>query len=133
MDAFSSILTEKYGKKEVPKPSLSDIYYGKKPDEDYGLRVDKTKKGLGYFGELPMTDGSGKTATEISIGVNFDGKERLIPLLVPNMTPEQRKWALSGGEPTKAMINAAVQNARDRMNQGKDPFAQSGEQIPPTK
>ena len=46
----------------------------------YGLREDGTVKGRGWLGPLKTMDG--KTMTEKSIGVEIDGKETLIPLIV---------------------------------------------------
>jgi len=50
---------------------------------DYGMRPDKTAKGSGYFGEIKRPDGN--VMTEISIGVGLNGKETLIPLIVPTL------------------------------------------------
>jgi hypothetical protein len=93
---------------------------GKIKQVDYGLRNDGTKKGSGWLGELKRPDGG--VSTELSIGVNFDGKEREIPALVPALTKEEIKHLLGGGEPTKAIIDKAVDHARGRINDGKSPF-----------
>ncbi len=93
---------------------------------NFGNRNDGTKKGMGYFGALTRPDGA--VSTELSIGVNFDGQEREIPALVPTLTPEEVNYLLSGGKPTAAIIDKAVSHARSRIQQGLDPFAQSGEQ-----
>lgn len=89
----------------------------------YGLRADGTEKGTGYFGELPMQDGSGKVATEISIGVNIDGRDVEIPTLVPTLSEEEKSYLLNGGEPTEAIVTKAVEYARMRMSKGLSPFA----------
>lgn len=92
----------------------------------YGNRADGTPKGSGYYGELNRPDGG--VSTELSIGVNMDGQETEIPLLVPGMSRSDIDSLLGGGEPTKAMIDMAVNHAKQRMEAGKSPFAQDGEQ-----
>lgn len=89
----------------------------------YGLRNDGTQQGSGYFGELQMQDGSGNVATELSIGVEMDGREVEIPTIVPTLTKEELNHLLQGGEPTPQIIDKAVQHARERMAQGLNPFA----------
>jgi hypothetical protein len=89
----------------------------------YGARVDGTPKGSGYFGELKMTDGSGRVATELSIGVNLDGKETLIPALVPTLTEKEKDHLLSGGKLTQAIVDKAVAHAKGRFSEKKSPFA----------
>ncbi|MFA6717450.1 MAG: hypothetical protein WCS15_00015 [Prevotella sp.] len=96
-------------------------------DYGYGTRADGTQKGKGYFGELKRPDG--KISTELSIGVNFDGKEVEIPSLVPTLTQEEIKYLLNGGKPTEAIIQKAVDHAKKRMANGRSPFAQDGEQV----
>ena len=67
--------------------------------------------------------------TEVSVGVNIDGKEMEIPLLVRTSTPEEKAILAEGRPPTRAMIDKAVAHARERLAQGKSPFAEDGEQI----
>ena len=86
-------------------------------DEDadgYGLRPDGTPKGQGWLGPLPMTDGSGKTATELTIGVDDED----IPLLVPTLTQEEIDHLLSGGSPTREIVDKAVGFAHERRQKG---------------
>jgi len=99
---------------------------------EYGKRPDGTSKGKGFFGEIKMPNGS--VATEISIGVNFDGKETLIPLIVPGLTKGELSYLTN---PTnfenkykdmpKGIIDKATKHAIERINSGKSPFAQEGE------
>jgi len=89
------------------------------------IRTDGTLKGKGYLGELPAA--GGKTSTEISIGVRFDGKERLIPSLVPTLTQEEIEHLTNGGKPTKEIVDKAVEHARIRIKDGKSPFADEGQ------
>lgn len=93
----------------------------------YGNRTDGTPKGTGYFGELQRPDG--KVSTELSLGVNFDGKDVLIPALVPTLTKSEVDYLLSGKQPTKAIIDKAVAHARQRLTAGKSPFAAPEDQI----
>jgi len=84
------------------------------------LRLDGTSKGPGFLGTLKRPDG--KVSTEISIGVNFDGKEVLIPALVPTLNQNEIKWLLKGNDPTPRIIHKATQHAIQRMKEGKSPF-----------
>jgi hypothetical protein len=86
------------------------------------------QKGLGYFGELGRPDG--RVSTELSIGVNFDGREQEIPSIVPTLNEDEVNHLLSGGQPTESIIAKAVSHARERIRRGQSPFAQTGEQAP---
>ena len=99
---------------------------GSTDTHSYGLRADGTPKGPGFFGSLNRPDG--KVSTELSIGVSFNGKETEIPLLVPTLTTDETDHLLSGKKHTKAMVDKAVAHAKERMKQGKSPFAEKGEQ-----
>lgn len=93
----------------------------------WGARADGTEKGDGYFGPLQMKDGSGSVATEISVGVNIDGREMEVPTLVPTLTQAERDHLLSGQAPTQEIVRKAAEHARGRIAAGKSPFAQPGE------
>lgn len=93
----------------------------------YGLRTDMTPKGTGYFGSLPHV--SGNPSTELSSTVNFDGQDRLIPLLVPTLQRSEIQHLLGGNDPTRDIVQKAVQFARARMSQGLSPFA-GNQEIP---
>jgi len=96
---------------------------------NYGPRVDGTQKGNGFLGPLRTT--TGETATEISIGVNIDGKETQIPSLVPTLTPGEVTSLLAGEKPTPAIVDKAVAHAKQRMAEGKSPFADGPETAKP--
>jgi len=81
------------------------------------------EKGLGYFGELKRPDGG--ISTELSIGVNINGKETEVPTLVPTLTKAEINYLLEGNKPTKEIISKAVKHAQERTSQGKSPFAQA--------
>jgi hypothetical protein len=64
------------------------------PRNNGNTRPDGTKKGKGFLGEIKRPDG--KVSTELSIGVNIDGKEVLIPTMVPSLTKEEITHLTSG-------------------------------------
>jgi hypothetical protein len=95
--------------------------------ETWGRRGDNTQKGTGFLGRLPIP-GTHNIATEMSIGVELEGKEIELPLLVPTLTKNEIDYLLThNGEPTKAIESKAIDHARMRIEQGKSPFAQPGE------
>lgn len=98
-------------------------------DAPYGLREDGTPKGEGYFGLLSRPDG--RVSSEISESSEVDGQELFYPLLVPSLTHEEVQLLLSGGEPTEAIREKAIQHAIERMRAGLNPFAKPGEQVAP--
>lgn len=122
--------TEAQADEMTPNPQVGDVVgleqLQPEQQNQYGNRVDGTPKGKGYFGELQRPDGS--ISTEISIGVNIDGKETEIPSLVPTLTDDEKKYLLSGEKPTPAIIEKAVKFAHERIKSGKSPFAGNGEQ-----
>jgi hypothetical protein len=85
----------------------------------YGARPDGTPKGAGYFGEIPHKGKPGTFSTELTIGVNFDGKETNIPLIVPTL--------LIAGRESHSIILKAVEHAKKRMKEGKSLYAEEGE------
>lgn len=91
----------------------------------YGLRVDGTPKGQGFLGELERPGGG--ISTELSVGVEFDGKEHEIPLLVPTLSREEVDLLLRGDKATPQILQKAVRHARKRIAAGMSPFAQDGE------
>lgn len=90
---------------------------------DYGQRADGTKKGTGFMGEVKNSDGS--VSTEISVGVNIDGREVEIPTMVPTLDQNDLDFLRRGGDPrqNQMIMNKAVEHARQRMKQGLSPFA----------
>nr|WP_294975004.1 hypothetical protein [uncultured Pseudomonas sp.] len=98
-------------------------------DYGYGKRQDGTLKGKGYFGELKRPDGD--FSTEISIGVDYGSGEKEIPTLVPTLTEDEKNYLLGGGEPTKAIVDKAVEHAKAREAKGLSPFAGPEDLVPP--
>jgi hypothetical protein len=95
-------------------------------DLGFGPREDGAPKGLGFFGALPSADGA--SVTELSIDSEIDGKEVLMPSVVPTLAREEIAHLLSGGDVTREIAMKAAQHARERMAAGKSPFAGLGEQ-----
>lgn len=92
---------------------------------DYGMRKDGTPKGIGYFGEVRR--GNRDPSTELSIGVDFDGRQQLIPSMVPTLSRQEIGHMASGGEMTDPIVDKAVAHARDRHSIGKSAFAGDNE------
>ena len=88
---------------------------------DFGRRQDGTAKGNGFLGVLRRPDGN--VSTEISIGVNIGGKEMDIPTLVPTLTQDEVKHLLANGEPTRSIVQKAVDHAKARLAAGRSVFA----------
>lgn len=84
-------------------------------------RPDGSQKGMGFLGPLKFHDG--RTSTELSVGVNINGKETDIPALVPTLSKDEISYLLSGGKPTDSIVIKARQHAEQRIKQGKSVFA----------
>lgn len=88
---------------------------------DYGLRPDGTPKGKrGWLGAQLRPDGG--VSNEISMGVDIDGKETLIPAMVPTLLPEHLKSLLGGGAITPEIQKIAVQHAIKMLRKRRSPF-----------
>lgn len=122
MEALRQEYKNRFGDLPADTPPASQA-----ADAGFGNRADGTPKGEGFLGVLPRADGS--VSTEISIGVNLDGRETEIPTLVPTLEPEEVNHLLSGGQPTEQIVGKAVAFARQRMAEGKTLFAQPGEKL----
>jgi GH24 family phage-related lysozyme (muramidase) len=104
------------------------------------LRVDGSKKGNGFLGALKRPDG--KVSTEISVGVNINGKETEIPTLVPTLTKEEVNYLLTNDIKNpkslfdtpigKSILNKSKEFAKERIGRGVSPFYQEGEEKTPT-
>jgi hypothetical protein len=94
---------------------------------DYGNRPDKTKKGMGYFGELKLPKGG--VATEYGIGVKIEGQEMEIPTLVPTLSKKELDMMVNDVIPNnrdipESVIQKAVDHARMRVGKWRSPFAE---------
>lgn len=86
----------------------------------FGKRVDGTNKGSGFLGVLKRPDGG--VSTEISIGVNINGKEMEIPTLVPTLNKDEIDSLLRGDKPSRDIVNKAIEHANKRLSEGKSVF-----------
>lgn len=114
----NDIQREKLQKENDEKGTISN---------SYGKRTDGTEKGKGYFGEIPILSGDekGKIATEKSISIEVDGKEILIPTIVPTLSSDEISFIQSGGNVLESpeIEEKAIAHAFKRMDEGKSPFA----------
>jgi hypothetical protein len=105
------------------------------PPANYGSRADGTAKGQGYFGELKRPDGG--VSTEISVGMQIEGKETEVPLLVPTLTEKEKQYLLNKDPKTldfkspemQPILDKAEAHAKRRLRAGKSPFASSREML----
>jgi len=94
----------------------------------WGTRDDGSQKGAGYFGLLNRPDGD--VSTELSVGIEMDGRETQIPLLVPTLTSDELTFVLNNNDIRKipeSIFRKAKAHAVQRMNAGLPVFAQEGE------
>ena len=77
---------------------------------------------------------SGKTMTELSIGIEINGREMEVPAMVPTLTPEEIEILRSNDFEGRAkdipesIMRKAKEHAEMRIEQGLDPFYQDGEE-----
>jgi hypothetical protein len=93
--------------------------------EDYGLRLDGTPKGRGYFGPIQLPDGS--VMTELGIGVDYGNGETEIPVITPLLSRDELDSLIAGNPITEDMVRKAVTWARAREFYGFPVWAQEGE------
>lgn len=99
------------------------------------LRADGTKKGAGYFGPVQRPDGS--VSTEISIGVNLNGKETEIPLMVPSLNKGELQYLIESDPQSpdfmknmpRSILQKAIEHAAQRIKASQSPFANDNEQV----
>lgn len=79
------------------------------------------QKNTGWRGIIP--DGRGSVMTEVSTGVEIDGKEMEIPLIIPSTTRKEIEYLKKDmNNIPQSMIDKAVEFARKRIAAGKSPF-----------
>lgn len=97
---------------------------------DKDLRADGTRKGNGFLGVLKRPDGG--ISSELSIGVEINGKETEIPTLVPTLNQDEISYLLATpadkigtADPARfgQIQSKAEAFAKQRLAAGKDPFA----------
>ena len=89
-------------------------------------RVDGADKGMGFLGLLKNAHGT--VSSELSIGVEINGKEIEMPTLVPTLNQQEVDWLMTNpnfqpNELPKSIHDKAMQHAMMRMQQGLSPFA----------
>lgn len=89
---------------------------------DNSIRPDGTTKGPGFLGTLKRPDGT--VSSELSVTVNMNGEDVLLPTLVPTLTQQEVDFLLAGNKPTKSIMDKAIEHAIKRIKQGKSPFAE---------
>jgi hypothetical protein len=97
-------------------------------NNNYGNRNDGTLKGNGFFGALPMTDGSNRVMTEFSTSFDYGKGDIEVPLLNPYTTVKERMSLLNGDKPTEEMFNKAKAWGEHRLSIGKSTFIEPNEQ-----
>lgn len=108
-------------------PSVQTMIANQK--KDYGARPDGSKKGLGYLGEIKRPDGT--VMTEVTTGVNIDGKDIDIPVITPYATKSDLEYLKKSDiksedfyqKMPKGLMDRAVQHALDRQQAGKPVYA----------
>jgi hypothetical protein len=94
----------------------------------FGTRPNGQPKGMGWLGMLRRPNGD--YSTELSIGVEIDGKETEIPLLVPTLSPEEIAYLLDSDpdDPKyfdklpNSILQKAYQHALGQMQSQRSPF-----------
>jgi hypothetical protein len=127
------------GALEVVKQQLRPLEFSDwRPDPNNpsprDFRPDGTKKGLGFLGPLKRPDGG--VSSELSVGVELDGKEMNIPTFIPTLARHEVDYLLTTPEDKiqtidpdlyKSILDKAVKHATMRMKSGKSVFAEEGE------
>jgi hypothetical protein len=122
------------GALEVVKQQLKPLEFSDWKPNPKDVRADGTLKGLGFLGPLKRPDGG--ISSEITEGVEFDGKETDVPLMVPTLARHEVGYLLSTPvdkiretDPAlyKSILDKAVKHATMRIKSGKSIFAEEGE------
>jgi hypothetical protein len=96
-------------------------------------RPDGTAKGTGYLGVLKAANGSDVTEYSISSGdVKVNGKEIDFPTIVPTLSKSEVSLMLNDIIPNNkpipdAIFRKAVTHAKQRIKEGKNVFAETGD------
>ncbi len=103
-------------------PSVGQMVESQK---NYGNRPDGSAKGTGWMGEIPRPDGT--VMTEVTSGVNIDGKDVNIPLITPRATKDDIEYLKNADvkgkdfykNMPKGLMDRAVDHAVKQMKSGK--------------
>ncbi len=106
------------------------------PDRSkWDRRADGSRKGDGWLGVLKRRDG--RVSSEISVGVEIEGQETEIPLIVPTLKPQELRYLMENDPRNPdfqkrlppSIMDKAVTFARRRLSQGKSPFRGEREEV----
>ena len=125
-EAIKGLIEKVKGGLTEPKKTLDKFRGG------FGKREDGTEKGEGFLGLLKRPDG--RVSSEISVGIEIDGKETLIPTLVPGLDKKEIDFLLNlkDGDVESipdSILDKAVAHYRKRKEEGKGAFLEKGEQL----
>lgn len=110
------------------------------PDtSQWDKRADGSNKGMGWLGLRQRPDG--KVSSEISVGVEINGKEQEIPLMVPGLTKPEMDYLMTHNpdqevnpsfikDMPKTILTKAEAFAKSRIDQGQSPFRGPNEPSP---
>lgn len=112
--------------------TLSTTKYDVKPGNaaaadpaSWDKREDGSQKGNGFLGLLQRPDGG--VSSEISIGVEVNGKEMEVPTMVPTLNQKELDYLMTHKpDPAtmpKSIVQKAIAFAQQRMADGKPVFA----------
>ena len=91
------------------------------------IRQDLTmKSNQGFLGQIK--DREGYTMTEQSFDVDIDGKNVLMPLLVPGLSKEEVA-SIKDNKPLDSVYKKAQDHGMKRVRRGLSPFYQDGEEV----
>lgn len=96
---------------------------------DFGFRKDGRPKGRGWLGVLRRPNGG--ISSEISVGVQINGQETEIPLIVPTLDHAEIQHLLTVNPDSPdffhtlppTILQKAIEHARTRIHQNLSPFA----------
>lgn len=98
------------------------------PQNNFGNRPNGTPKGTGWMGVIKRPDGN--VMTEVTTGVEINGKETDIPLITPYSTKADIEYLKSADvqgkdfyeKMPKGLMDRAVRHANERMKSGKSVY-----------
>lgn len=131
LDAAINVKAQAAGGLDTSKYTLGQNDPAANP-ANWDKRADGSVKGNGFLGLLKRPDG--KVSSEISIGVEVNGKEVEVPTMVPTLSQSQLDYLMTNpvgdGHPIpRDIVQKATAFASQRIAAGKSPFAGSGEQL----
>lgn len=105
------------------------------PDKStWDKRTDGSEKGMGWLGLRQRPDGT--VSSEISVGLEVNGKEMDVPVMVPGLTKDEVHWLLTtpveqiAHKLPRSIAEKASDFAKARIAEGKSPFRGPNEASP---